>query len=54
LRYEKTQDKYGNTHLGKIKGAATSQYWAKTVYKATLLANKYVVDFGEVENIVRK
>lgn len=54
LRYEKTKDKYGNTHLGKIKGAATSQYWVKTVYKATLLANKYVVDFGEVENIVRK
>lgn len=54
LRYEKTKDKYGNTHLGKIKGPATSQYWVKTVYKATLLANKYVVDFGEVENIVRK
>lgn len=54
LRYEKTKDKYGNTHLGKIKGPAASQYWVKTVYKATLLANKYVVDFGEVENIVRK
>jgi hypothetical protein len=54
LRYEKTKDKYGNTHLGKIKGAATSEYWVKTVYKATLLANKYVVDFGEVPNIVRK
>lgn len=54
LRYEKTKDKYGNTHLGKIKGNATSEYWVKTVYRATLLANKYVVDFGEMENIVRK
>jgi len=54
LRYEKTKDKYGNTHLGKIKGSATSEYWVKTVYKATLLANKYVVDFGELPNIVRK
>jgi hypothetical protein len=54
LRYEKTKDKYGNTHLGKIKGNATSQYWIKTVYKGTLLANKYIVDFGEVTNIVRK
>ena len=54
LRYEKTKDKYGNTHLGKIKGNATSQYWVKTVYKGTLLANKYIVDFGEVTNIVRK
>lgn len=54
LRYEKLKDKYGNTHIAKIKNANVSQYWIKTVYKATLLANKYVVDFGEVHNIVRK
>jgi hypothetical protein len=54
LRYEKLKDKYGNEHIAKIKNANVSQYWVKTVYKATLLANKYVVDYGEIHNIVRK
>jgi hypothetical protein len=54
LRYEKVQDKFGNTHYAKIKGRQTSQYFTKTVYKGTLLANKYLVDFGEQPNIVRK
>lgn len=54
LRYEKVKDKYGNDHIAKIKNATVSDYWVKTVYKATLLANKYVVDYGEIHNIVRK
>ena len=54
LRYEKIKDKYGNTHIAKIKNATVSDYWVKTIYKGTLLANKYIVDFGEVHNIVRK
>lgn len=54
LRYEKIKDKYGNDHISKIKNATVSDYWVKTVYKATMLANKYVVDFGEIHNIVRK
>lgn len=54
LRYEQVKDKFGNTHYAKIKGRQTSQYFTKTVYKGTLLANKYLVDFGEQPNIVRK
>jgi len=54
LRYEKIKDKYGNNHIAKIKNATVSDYWVKTVYKATILANKYIVDYGEVHNIVRK
>jgi hypothetical protein len=54
LRYEKIKDKYGNDHIAKIKNATVSDYWVKTIYKATLLANKYIVDYGEIHNIVRK
>jgi len=54
LRYEKVKDKYGNNHIAKIKNANVSDYWVKTVYKATMLANKYIVDYGEIHNIVRK
>jgi hypothetical protein len=54
LRYEKVKDKYGNNHIAKIKNATVSDYWVKTVYKATILANKYIVDYGEIHNIVRK
>jgi hypothetical protein len=54
LRYEKVKDKYGNDHIAKIKNATVSDYWVKTIYKATLLANKYIVDYGEIHNIVRK
>lgn len=53
MRYERTKDQYGNEHFAKMRSKNRSKFWAKTVYKATLLANKYVVDFGEVPNLVR-
>jgi len=54
LRYEKTKDKFGNTHYAKMRGKQPSSYWTKTVYKGTLIANKYLVEYGEQPNIVRK
>lgn len=54
LGYEKSGDKFGNVHYSKIRNGRKGQYWTKTVYKGTLIGNKYVVDFEEVTNIVRK
>ena len=54
LGYEKSRDKFGNTHYSKIRNGRKGEFWTKTVYKATLIGNKYVVDFQEMNNIVRK
>jgi hypothetical protein len=54
LGYEKSKDKFGNTHYQRIRNNRKGQYWTKTVYKATLIGNKYVVEHGETTNIVRK
>lgn len=54
LGYEQSKDKFGNTHYSKIRNGRKGQYWTKTVYKGTLIGNKYVVDFQETNNIVRK
>ena len=54
LGYEESKDKFGNTHYGKIRNGRKGQFWTKTVYKGTLIGNKYVVDFQETNNIVRK
>lgn len=54
LGYEKSGDKFGNTHYSKIRNGRKSQYWTKTIYKGTLIGNKYVVDFEEITNQVRK
>lgn len=54
LRYEQVKDQYGNEHFAKMRTRQNSKYWIKTVYKGTLIANKYVVDYGETSNIVRR
>jgi hypothetical protein len=54
LGYEKSQDKFGNTHYSKIRNGRKGQYWTKTIYKGTLIGNKYIVDAEEMTNIVRK
>lgn len=54
MGYEKSKDKFGNTHYSKIRNARKGQYWTKTVYKGTLIGNKYIVDAEEMTNIVRK
>lgn len=54
LGYEKSKDKFGNTHFQRIRNQRKGPYWTKTVYKATLIGNKYVVEHGETTNIVRK
>jgi len=54
LGYEKSKDKFGNTHYSKIRNNRKGQYWTKTVYKATLIGNRYVVENSEDTNIVRK
>ena len=55
LRMEKVNDKYGNTHYAKIrKKNKAGEYWVKTVYKGTLIGDKYLVNYGEDTNIVRK
>lgn len=55
MRREKTVDKYGNTHIAKIRKAdKTGQYITKTVYKGTLIGSRYLVDHGEDTNIVRR
>jgi len=54
MGYEKSNDKFGNTHYSKIRKQRNGQYWTKTVYKGILIGNKYIVDAGEDTNIVRK
>jgi hypothetical protein len=54
LGYEDSKDKFGNVHYSKIRNGRKGQYWTKTIYKGTLIGNKYVVDFQETNNIVRK
>jgi hypothetical protein len=54
LGYEKSKDKFGNTHYSRIRNNRKGQYWTKTIYKGTLIGNKYVVDAEEMTNIVRK
>jgi len=54
LGYEKSKDKFGNTHYSKIRNGRKGEFWTKTIYKATLIGNKYVVDYEEATNIVRK
>ena len=54
LGYEKSTDKFGNKHFGKIRNGRKGEYWTKTVYKGTLIGNKYMVEHGETTNIVRK
>ena len=54
LGYEKSKDKFGNTHYSRIRNNRKGQYWTKTIYKGTLIGNKYIVDAEEMTNIVRK
>jgi len=54
LGYEESKDKFGNVHISKIRNGRKSKYWTKTVYKGTLIGNKYVVEWEEVTNQVRK
>jgi len=54
MKYQKNKDKFGNTHYTKNRKERKGEYWTKTVYKTTLIGNKYVVDHGETTNIVRK
>ncbi len=54
LKYEDTVDPYGNTYYSKVKKKTKSgQYYTNTIRKATLIGNKYLVDFGEETNQVR-
>jgi len=54
LGYEESKDKFGNTHISKIRNGRKSKFWTKTIYKGTLIGNKYVVEWEEVTNQVRK
>jgi hypothetical protein len=54
LKYEKNQDKFGNVHYAKMRKNKKGSFWTKTVNKAILIGNRYVVDYGEENNIVRK
>ena len=54
LRYEKKNDKYGNIHYAKMRKSRKGNYWTKTIHKGTLIGNKYVINTGEDDNIVRK
>lgn len=54
LKYEKNSDKFGNTHYAKVRKNKKGSFWTKTVNKAILIGNRYVVDYGEESNIVRK
>jgi hypothetical protein len=54
MKYEQTKDKFGNTHYSRPRKNKKGQYWTKTIHKAILIGNKYVVEMGEEPNIVRK
>lgn len=54
LRYEKKVDPYGKVHYSKVrKKSKQGDYWTTTVKKATLIGNKYLVEWGDCDNIVR-
>ena len=54
LKYEKNSDKFGNVHYAKMRKNKKGSFWTKTVHKAILIGNRYVVDYGEENNQVRK
>lgn len=54
LKYEKNSDKFGNVHYSKMRKNKKGSFWTKTIHKAILIGNRYVVDEGEESNIVRK
>lgn len=54
IRYEQTKDKYGNVHYSRVKKKSKSgEYFTNTICKATLIGDKYLVNYGEDTNIVR-
>lgn len=54
LRYRKGEDPYGKTRYSKLsKEKKRSKYWTSIVHKVTVIGNKYVVESGEDNNIVR-
>ncbi len=53
LGYEKSTDRYGTTHMKKVRKVRKTPYDTEMVYTATLIGNKYVVDEGEDTNQVR-
>lgn len=53
-RYQNSKDKYGNNHVKKAKkDGDKSDYIIQDVYMATLVANRYVKDWGYMTNVVR-
>lgn len=64
-RYKESTDKFGDKVVAKINDNAENEikrkhnqnksgdYWVMDVYKGTIIANKYLVDWGLCENIVR-
>jgi len=54
MKYEQTKDKFGNVHYAKPRKNKKGQYWTKTVHRGVLIGNKYLVELGEENNIVRK
>ena len=49
--YSKKEDKYGNTHLNKANKGG--QFIINDLHKAVLVGNKYLVEYGYEDNVVR-
>lgn len=53
-RWEADKDKYGNIHYRKIrKDNKSGNYRIEDIYKGTLIGNKYIQDYGLLDNVVR-
>ncbi len=53
LRYEESKDKFGGVHYKKTRGGKSSKYQTEIVYKAVLIGNHYLGEYGEETNQVR-
>lgn len=55
-RYDMTVDKYGNPHyykMGEKKKNKEGKYIIDDLYRGTLIGNRYLVDYGFAENVIR-
>lgn len=53
-RWESDKDKYGNIHYRKVrKENKSGNYWIEDIYKGSLIGNKYIQDYGLLDNVVR-
>lgn len=54
LGLKKKKNKYGTNTIGKTEKGEEGEYALTDVYKATLIGNRYLVDWGLIDNVVEE